>query len=236
MSTSVVQQKSKLDRSGINRILQITAMIVVIAALLFGCAGRLAWWQAWAYLGIYLAGIAANAVWTLTHNPDVVNERGKMAENTKSWDKVISVFYLLSQLGTYALAGLDAHFGWSALPLGLNLLGALGFALSMVMIYWVMRANTFLSTYVRIQADRGQYVVTTGPYRYVRHPMYASLLLTSWAVPLLLGSWWSLAPSLLGLVVIVIRTALEDRTLQAELPGYADYARRVRYRLLPGVW
>jgi len=99
-----------------------------------------------------------------------------------------------------------------------------------------MTANAFLSTVVRIQAERGHYVVTTGPYAYVRHPMYAGMVLTFWGVPLLLGSWWALLPGSLNALLFVIRTALEDRTLQAELPGYADYVRKVRRRLVPGVW
>jgi len=135
------------------------------------------------------------------------------------------------------VAGLDAgRFGWSVMPIAVQVAGYIALLFAMAVTYWAMAVNPFLSTIVRIQDDRGQYAVTSGPYRYVRHPMYAMILLMYPGIALLLGSWWALIPAAVIAIVFVIRTALEDQTLQAELPGYAEYAQRTRYRLVPGVW
>jgi protein-S-isoprenylcysteine O-methyltransferase Ste14 len=167
----------------------------------------------------------------------VINERGRInAENTKSWDKVIGVIYLVLMLGGLAVAGLDARLGWSQVPLGLKVLGGVAVTVCMGLIFWVMTANTFLSSMVRIQDDRGHTTITSGPYRYVRHPMYAGMLLMFWGIPLLLGSWWGLLLGVLTMILYIVRTALEDKTLQKELPGYIEYTRQTRYRLIPGIW
>jgi protein-S-isoprenylcysteine O-methyltransferase Ste14 len=236
MSSATEGRPGRLDRSGVNRIIQVLVALLVFGVVLFACAGRLDWWEAWAFLTLYLAGILANGLWTLRHDPEVINVRGRIGRDAKSWDKVIGVIYTVLLLGMMVVAGLDARRGWSSVPAAAKLLGAIGFMLSLALVFWVMTANTFLSTIVRIQGERGHYVVTTGPYRYVRHPMYAGLLLTFWGIPLLLGSWWALVPGLLNAILFVVRTALEDRTLQAELPGYPEYAQKVRNRLIPGVW
>jgi protein-S-isoprenylcysteine O-methyltransferase Ste14 len=122
------------------------------------------------------------------------------------------------------------------MPIAFQVVGFAALIGAMVVTYWAMATNPFLSTIVRIQDDRGQYVVTSGPYRYVRHPMYAATLLMWPGIALELGSWWALISAAVIVIVFVIRTALEDRTLQAELPGYVDYAQHTRYRLVPGVW
>ncbi len=236
MSDTTNIHAQKLDRSGINRIVQVVGFLVVIGVILFAAAGRLAWGEAWIFLAIYLSGMAANAVWSLRHDPGVINERGKVGENVKAWDKVIGWIYTVLFLGTFVVAGLDERFGWSPVPLWVEIVGAAGFALSLAWVFWVMKSNTFLSSFVRIQDDRDQVVVSSGPYRFVRHPMYAGMLFMFWGIPLLLGSWLALIPAVLNAVLFVVRTALEDRTLQAELPGYKDYVEKVRYRLIPGVW
>ncbi len=236
MSNAGIKSQSGLDRSGINRIILVLGTVLVYGALLFGLAGRLDWWEAWVFLAIYLGGITANGLWSLRHNPEMLNERGRIGKNAKTWDKVIGIVYMILLIAIYGIAGLDARFGWSAEPLWVKIVGGIGFALSMGMTFWVMTANTFLSTFVRIQDDRGHTTVTGGPYRFVRHPMYAGVLIMSWAMPLLLGSWWAVIPGLLNMGLFFVRTSLEDRTLQAELPGYKEYAARVRFRLIPGVW
>lgn len=237
MTLQTNAQKGKLNQNGINRIGQIFVTIALIGAVLFLSAGRLDWIAAWVFIGLYVLAILTAGVWVMRHNPDLVNERGRVAENTKSWDKVIGVIYMIAMLAMFIVAGLDAgRFGWSVMPFAVQVMGVIGFIGSMAIIYWVMLSNPFLSGVVRIQDDRGHKTVTTGPYRLVRHPMYVGMMIFFVAIPLILGSTWALIPSLVMIVAFVVRTALEDRTLQKELPGYAEYAQRVRYRLVPGVW
>ena len=229
--------KPRLERSGINRIFQVLFSIVLMGVVLFLTAGRIDWLAAWIFLGTYTLVILTLGVWAARKHPDVVNERGKIAHGAKSWDKVLMTIYSVTLIVLFAVAGLDAgRYGWSAMPLAMQIAGYAGFLLATVVTYWAMAANPFLATIVRIQADRGHYVITTGPYRYVRHPMYAMMFLMWPGIALELGSWWALLPAAVIIVVFVIRTALEDKTLQAGLPGYAEYAQHTRYRLIPGVW
>lgn len=236
MTTAKLNSTAKLDRAGISRIVTVLSSLVFFGAILFVSAGRINWLEAWIFLGIYLAGVIANGVWSLRNNPEVLNERGRIGKNAKSWDKVIGILYMVLLFAIYILAGLDMRFGWSETPLWVKILGGAAFALSMALTFWVMTANTFLSTFVRIQEDRGHTTVTSGPYRFVRHPMYLGIVFMSLGMPLLLGSWWAIIPGVLNIGLFIVRTTLEDRTLQAELPGYKEYTRRVRYRLVPGVW
>jgi protein-S-isoprenylcysteine O-methyltransferase Ste14 len=166
----------------------------------------------------------------------VVNERGKIAHNAKSWDKVLMTIYTVMLLALLAWPVWTQGAGWSVMPIAVQVVGYIALLLAMAVTYWAMATNPFLSTIVRIQDDRGHYVVTSGPYRYVRHPMYSAILIMWPGIALELGSWWALVPAAVIVIVFVIRTALEDHTLQAELPGYTAYAQHTRYRLLPGVW
>jgi protein-S-isoprenylcysteine O-methyltransferase Ste14 len=135
------------------------------------------------------------------------------------------------------VAALDAgRFRWSEMPLVVQVLGVIGLIPLGLLLFWVTATNSYLSSYARIQQDRGQQVVSTGPYKYVRHPMYAAVIPFIICVALILGSWWALIPGGVIGVLFTIRTVLEDRMLQDELPGYKEYAQRVRYRLLPRVW
>jgi protein-S-isoprenylcysteine O-methyltransferase Ste14 len=230
-------EKPRLERSGMNRLLQIFVSIVVMGVVLFLSAGRLDWPAAWIFLGSYALVILTLGVWVTRKHPDVVNERGKIARNAKSWDKVLMTIYSVMILVLLGVAGLDAgRYGWSVMPIAVQVVGYITLLLAMLVTYWAMAVNPFLSTTVRIQDDRGQYAVTVGPYRYVRHPMYAMILLMYLGIALELGSWWALLPAAVIIIVFVIRTALEDRTLQAELPGYTEYAQHTRYRLIPGIW
>jgi protein-S-isoprenylcysteine O-methyltransferase Ste14 len=135
------------------------------------------------------------------------------------------------------VAGLDVRFGWTrALSVAWHLAGAVGLTVGFGLAAWAMISNAYFSTAVRIQSERGHTVCRSGPYRYVRHPGYVGFALLSLGVPLLLGSWWALIPGVTGVVLMIIRTAFEDRMLQAELLGYRDYTQEVRYRLVPGIW
>jgi protein-S-isoprenylcysteine O-methyltransferase Ste14 len=218
------------------RLTQIGALLLVYALLLFIPAGRLDWTWAWVLLGLYLALIAVNAVVLFRINPETIARRAE-AEGQKGWDRVVGGLWAVAGLAGLVVAGLDVRFGWTApLPLGLHLAGAAGYTLGFALFSWAMASNAFFSTVVRVQAERGHRVCTTGPYRLVRHPGYVGAILQSLVAPLLLGSLWAFIPGLLAAGLMVVRTALEDRTLRAELDGYAAYARSVRFRLIPGVW
>jgi protein-S-isoprenylcysteine O-methyltransferase Ste14 len=135
------------------------------------------------------------------------------------------------------VAGLDAErFRWSSMPFAYVYLGTVLYAVSLIPPVWAMAVNPYLETGLRLQQDRGQFAITSGPYRFVRHPMYVGVILNQFATPLVLGSMWAYAPSLAIAVLFIVRTALEDRTLRNELPGYKEFAEHTRYRLLPGAW
>jgi len=228
--------KPRLERSGINRIIQVFVSVLVMGLVLFVSAGRLDWPAAWIFLGFYVLVILTLGVWAMRKNPEIVNERGKM-QNVRSWDKALMIIYTVLLFVVLGVAGLDAiRFGWSVMPGALRVVGFIALVFAMVVTYWAMAINPFLSTIVRIQDDRGHFVVTSGPYRYVRHPMYAMMFFMYPGIALELGSWWALIPAAVIIIVFVIRTALEDQTLQAELPDYVEYTQRVRYRLVPGIW
>jgi len=224
-------------RALLKRIVAVFVVILVMDLLLFVPAGRLDWPTAWVLSLLYGVFLLAYAVWGTLKAPDLLKERSQVAENVKVWDKVIMAIYTVLLLATLVLAGLDAgRVRWSQMSVAWQVLGLAGMVLSAGLIFWTILSNAYLGRMVRIQEDRGHQVVTGGPYRYVRHPMYVGIILLFPCMTLFLGSWWALVPVCLIAMLMVIRTALEDRTLQAELPGYAEYSRRVRYRLLPGVW
>jgi protein-S-isoprenylcysteine O-methyltransferase Ste14 len=237
MSQSVVEQPAQgLNEFGRKRLVQVFAMVVVYGLFLFIPAGSLRWWNAWVYLGLFLLSILTAGLYVARKNPAIVNERGRASENTKPFDRKFARIYMPLGLAALVLAGLDFRFGWSDVPEWLVVVGFMGMLPGMLMPYWVMYVNAYAATTVRVETDRGQHVITGGPYRYVRHPMYSTTLLSHLCFPLALGSWWVylLTPFLMG--VLIWRTANEDRTLQAELPGYYDYTQKTRYRLVPGVW
>jgi len=220
------------------RLAQIVIGLLFEAAVLFGAAGRLDWTWAWAFLAILFVSIVINSAFLLRTSPETIAERGRGLGATRDWDKLVSTLYSLAQFLLIPLvAGLDVRLVWTAeLGTGAHVAGAAVLAAGLVIFGWAMIENAYFSTAVRIQSDRGQTVCRTGPYRFVRHPGYVGTILQSLGIPILLGSLWALVPGVAAIVLIVARTALEDRTLQAELPGYGDFARDVRYRLLPGVW
>lgn len=219
------------------RFLQIGFLILIQAVVLFLSAWKWDWWNAWVYLGQYLLFLAFNASILLRKHRELVEERSRVGEGAKDWDKVISLIMLLGGFLILLAAGLDERLGWVGnLPLWLQVAAFLLLGLFYPLFTWAMVSNKFFSTVVRIQKERGHTVQTAGPYRFVRHPGYASLLFSYLAVPIALGSLWAFLPVLLLVVTLVVRTYLEDRSLQAELEGYKEYARQVPYRLIPGIW
>jgi protein-S-isoprenylcysteine O-methyltransferase Ste14 len=214
-----------------------TLGLVVMGLALFWSAGRFAWWPGWAALAVMLVWIVATATVILSIKPDLLAERIGPRQGAKPWDMAIMSILGLAQLARYIVAGLDQRFDWTGgLPLAAQLAALALCGLGYALVVWATASNAFFSQIVRIQTERGHAVVTGGPYRYVRHPAYSGALVYELAVPFLLASWWALIPSGVGVVLLVLRTRLEDCTLQAELPGYGAYARQVRYRLAPGLW
>lgn len=213
-------------------------MVAVFAVVLFGSAGRLDLPMVWAYLSTYGAFLLAFALVMSRRDPELLKERRRARPGAKKWDRVLLTVYGFLFFATWIVAGLDiGRFHWSdTVPLGLQIVGLIGGATAFGLVWWATWVNTYFSRVVRIQEDRGHRVVTTGPYQYVRHPGYAANILAWPGTALALGSWWAMVPAAGIILVYILRTALEDRTLHEELPGYAEYARRVRYRLLPGVW
>ncbi|MGB5540172.1 MAG: isoprenylcysteine carboxylmethyltransferase family protein [Gammaproteobacteria bacterium] len=207
------------------------------AAILFWPAGRIDWLEGWLYFGIVTTSLSASFFYLLCVNPEVIEHRLRLGKGTKFWDKLWLVFFMLVFLAIYIVAGFDAvRFEWSSMspwlwPVGL-VLWLPGYAL----FTWAMGVNPFFEKTVRIQIERGHRVIDTGPYSFVRHPGYLGFFGWSLSTPLFLGSWWAFIPALLSIIAILIRTVLEDRTLCEELTGYREYAGRVRYRLIPGVW
>jgi len=170
-------------------------------------------------------------------SPELIAERGEIKENVKGWDRMLGALIGVLTLGSLVVIGLDARFGWSPrLAWAIQLGGLVFLALGQGLFSWAMASNKFFSRVVRIQIDRDQTVATGGPYRYVRHPGYVGYIISWLATSLALGSLWGLIPAGLVVCLMVVRTALEDRTLQDELDGYKEYAAQVRYRLLPGIW
>jgi protein-S-isoprenylcysteine O-methyltransferase Ste14 len=221
----------------LKRVGTVAIFLVLIAVILFLAAGRLNWTWAWVYLGICLVSVLITGPITLRTSPETIAERGEL-KMTKKWDKVVSGLYALAMYFALPLvAGLDVGFGWARdLSVAWHVAGAVVLAVGLELSAWAMIANAYFSTAVRIQSDRGHTVCSTGPYRFVRHPGYVGFNLQALGVPILLGSLWALIPGITAAVLMIIRTSLEDRTLQAELPGYREYVQEVRYRLVPGIW
>ena len=220
------------------RVLQVLGFAAVWLATLFGAAGRIDWLRGWIFVVLYSAGMAAAGAAIKRFNPGLIEARAKWRhKDTKRFDRVILAIYFPMTLVQPAVAGMDAvRFGWSRMPFWWVYVGAALFIPAFVLIAWTGSVNPFAEATVRIQAERGHKVVESGPYRFVRHPMYVGILVMCAAAPLVLGSLWALTVSAVVAMLFILRTALEDRALRRELPGYEDYAARTRYRLLPGVW
>jgi len=210
--------------------------VAITSVCLFGSVGRLDWLNAWVLLGLnFVASIVTTAL--LWRYPELLVERSNIKAG-KSWDKaIVGIVVLLGPVATWITAGLDTRFHWSDGMPPLAFIGGVVVAvLAAALIAWAMRSNKFFSSVVRIQKDRGHVVVTGGPYRFVRHPSYTGMSVFTLATPLILNSRWAFAPAMATAATAVLRTALEDRTLHDELDGYADYARSVKYKLMPAIW
>ncbi|MCA9695524.1 MAG: isoprenylcysteine carboxylmethyltransferase family protein [Myxococcales bacterium] len=230
-------ERPDLARAVLQRTTQVLALHTIWMTLFFLSAGTVHYAPAWVYLGLGLALLVVNYLLVLPRNPEVIIARSRGGAGTKAFDRWFGLFFGLSSLGVPVVAGLDAvRFGWSSPPPSLIILGLALVALGDAPVVAAMIVNPHLEKTVRIQRERGHEVIETGPYALVRHPMYVGVALQHLAQPLALGSLWAFAPALAAVACLVVRTALEDRTLRAELPGYEAYTHRTRARLVPGVW
>ena len=239
MTSKIVDQKA-VQTSSPRQWIGLIAVYLSMPLILFVCGGDFGWWQAWVYTLLIVAiGVGGRILGERRH-PGLTAERQNVEkiQDAKAWDKVLSPLMALSIVFPLMIVvGLDHRFGWSPVfPLWLIVLGIFLIALGYAFSSWAFVENRFFSSVVRIQTDRGHAVCDSGPYRIVRHPGYAGNVLPLLGIVLALGSLWTLIPAAVALVIVVIRTALEDQTLQEELPGYQEYARRVRYRLFPGIY
>jgi protein-S-isoprenylcysteine O-methyltransferase Ste14 len=213
---------------------------IFMLGVLFLSAGRLQWWEGWAYTGMTLFVLVLSRSLILLKNPDMARERADAGkkEDVKAWDKIIvPLIAIYGPLVSLIIAGLDERFGWTPdLPDSIQIIALCVIFLGTMVSTWAMVVNRFFSSHVRVQTDRGHTVISAGPYRVVRHPGYAGGIFAWIATPVFFSSYWVVIPTVAVILLTIIRTALEDRTLKEELPGYREYTERVRYRLLPGIW
>ena len=211
--------------------------LAILGGVLFGIAGRVDWPAAWLIVVLFAGHLVLSGWLLFRHDPELLIERLTTAPNVPHWDRLIARSNRILEPIFVATAALDAgRFGWSAMPIGVRAIGAAAVVAAIGVMYWCAAANHFLSARSRIQSERGHTVVQHGPYRFVRHPLYASRIVLIIGTALTLGSWIALAPAALIAVLLIVRTSLEDRMLTTKLPGYGKYAKHVPERLVPGLW
>ncbi|MCZ3374931.1 methyltransferase family protein [Rhizobium sp. AG207R] len=210
---------------------------LALLVLIFLPAGRLDWWPGWAFI-IFLVVVYGIVLLIMRRvNPVIFRARSRFQAGTKGWDLILVSLILLGMIAEIPLGALDAgRMGWSAMPSSIMILGYILLAAGIALGTWAQAVNRFFEPGVRLQRERGQHVISDGPYAYVRHPGYVSAILVFAGLALALGSWWALIPAGWASAVLILRTSWEDALLHNELEDYADYSKRVRFRLLPGIW
>jgi protein-S-isoprenylcysteine O-methyltransferase Ste14 len=237
MSEVADHPNNKNLHSGVRYIIQRMMIFLIFSVILFAAAGTLNWMRGWVYF-LYMLFIEVCMLIILVKKaPETLNQRGTLHKGVKTFDKVFFAVWIALVLITPIVAGFDAvRFRWSSMPIAALYVGAAVIAFVIPFGTWAMVENEHFEQFVRIQTDRKHRVVTSGPYRIIRHPGYAGSVLGALGVPLMLGSWWTFVPTGAVILLFIIRTALEDQTLRKELEGYEAYAQRTRFRLLPGIW
>lgn len=240
MSTSSTVNQQQDEKASPRDWIQLTLTYVIMASVLLLCGWDLGWWQGWLYsVLLVVIGIGSRILAERKH-PGIMAERGKLGkdQNVKPWDKILAPLMAVGiTFPLFIVAGLDHRFGWSPeFPLWLNLLGFVLIIIGYAFATWALVENRFFSVMMRIQMERGHVVCDSGPYRFVRHPGYAGNILALPGIALALSSIWTLIPAIVAFAITMLRTRLEDRALQAELPGYKEYVGRVRNRLIPGIY
>jgi len=221
--------------------LRFVVRMTLFAVALMWPAGTWRWWEAWVVVGLWTVYGLVMMIYLLRNDPALLAERLKLVplqKDQKVWDKVLMLLFFIAGIGLYLLPGFDVmRYEWSdPLPVWVRVTAMLVHVPCFVLLGWIMRENTYLSQVVKIDKERGHKVITTGPYALVRHPMYTVVIILLFAVPLALGSRFALIVSLFLMVLLIVRTYLEDRTLHAEMVGYPEYAKQTIYRLIPGLW
>jgi len=209
---------------------------ILFVGCLFGGAGKIDWPRGWFFLALNAITLLASVPVFQRENPRILRTRLQKTDSPKPFDRVMYAILMFSLLACLLVAGLDVRFHWSSLPFEWTYLGVLLYIAGYIPMGLAVSTNPFVERTLRIQRERGHVAVTTGPYRVVRHPMYAGILLMTASWPLLLGSLWSFVPWGAIAVTLLVRTAFEDRALRHELPGYQEYCKRTRYRLIPEIW
>ena len=231
------KQDSPQELTPAKIVVRLLIYAIILGAILFLSAGRVDWVMGWAWLVIHTAVIMTSAL-IFPVDPELADERTHLKEGVKQWDKIIVIpTQILMPLGFLILAGLDMRYDWSpALPLWVQIIALILTGLGYLLSVWASSVNKFYSRLVRIQTERGHYVVTDGPYKVIRHPGYTGIVIFMLTTALALDSLWTLTLSGALSLLLIIRTALEDKTLQEELDGYKTYTQEVRYKLVPWVW
>lgn len=238
MNANTIDANSSTVKRGVARwFFRETMGTIMAGVILFWCAGRLDWLWGWATVITIAYYVFGTAFVLLPKNPALLAERTGPKHGAKKWDTTIMILVGTIILVIYIVGGLDVRNGWTRdFPAWAQIVGVIITLLGYTLVLRAIAANAFFSLIVRVQKDRGHTVATGGPYRFVRHPGYVGTLLAYIGTPMMLGSWWAIVLGVITAILIIVRTALEDKTLIAELDGYQEYAARVRYRLLPGVW
>ena len=223
-----------MNKNIVRRAVQTILDLALQGIILFICAWSFYWIWAWI---IIITGVIILTINFIVLPGELIEERGRKKENVKKWDKVLTTICIVPLKGIYILSGLDYRFNWSTdLHVSIHIIGIVLSFLGSMLFTWSMVSNKFFSTMVRIQDERGHTVANGGPYKYVRHPGYAGFNLMVLSTPIALGSVYALSMSFIVIVILIIRTALEDKTLNTELSGYKEYSEKVRYRLIPFIW
>lgn len=210
---------------------------LALVALVFVPVGRLDWPPGWFFIGFLVVVWGASALILARVNPVIYRARSRFQPGTERWDLILLLLMLPAMVAEIPVATLDAgRLSWSAVPLSIVILGYVLLGAGVALGVWAQAVNRFFEPGVRLQRERGQSVVTSGPYAIVRHPGYVGALMTFAGLALALASWWALIPAAWASAILILRTSREDALLRAELDGYADYARNTRFRLLPGLW
>ena len=215
--------------------------MALFALALMWPAGTLTWWEAWVVVGLWTAFGVVMTVFLSQHDPELLAERMKLLpiqKDQKAWDKLMMSLFTIAGIALYIVPGFDVvRYQWSvSFSVWIEIVAMVIHLPCFWFLWWVMRENTYLSQVVKIDDKRGHQVITTGPYAFVRHPMYVVVIVLLFAVPVALGSRYSLILSLLLTVLMIVRTYFEDRTLHAELEGYPEYAKQTSFKFVPGIW